>query len=539
MINTIKNTIFDVNLESFTLFAEYFIVVSALYFTVALTSIRANIWKANLQKAISECFALILLLACCLIINDDVLFFQNLSFNNSIINGPLTFFSKLVICVSSSAFFFIIADFLNDQKLVRFEYLLILLFSILGLLLLCSSFDLLTSYLSIELISLSSYLLAAFRKDSLYSVEAGLKYFVIGSISSAFFLLGTTFIYASCGSIYFIDFWDLYYNDSGYHPTVSQDLTWEGLDVIYRAICININWYCHFNFDESSYTFVKIGLVLILFSLFIKLALAPFHLWSLDVYEGSPTATVFFFAAITKLSFFIFLIRFCHMGMLEFKDEWQFYFIVIALISVFVGSVGGLTQYKLKTLLAYSSISHMGYSVLALSTGSLYGVQILLFYLVIYILSGVCTWHIFMLLKLKNPYFVTNKKYSKELADLSQLHKANPALAFGFSITMFSLAGLPPLIGFLTKFGVFLALLKENFYLVCVFAMLCSVVSTFYYIRIVKVIYFENITVGKLYYPIKTNKTILLSFFIFLLLFLFVNPSLLFLIIHAIVNNFC
>lgn len=256
-------------------------------------------------------------------------------------------------------------------------------------------------------------------------------------------------------------------------------------------------------------------------------------MWSLDVYEGSPTISTFFFSVMTKLSLFMFLIKFCYAAMAAFITEWQFYSLWVASFSLFVGSFGGLKQRKLKTLLAYSSINHMGYSLLAFSTGSFYGLKLLIIYLIVYMLSGTCIWFSFLLLKLKKR----KNKFSKELGDLSLLGKSHPALSFSLAITFFSVAGLPPFIGFLAKIGVFLVLLKEKFYFFCIIAILCSVVSTFYYIRIIKTMFFENILVGKLYYPIKSNKVWLLSFLTFLLLFLFVNPKLFFLIIHIAIES--
>ena len=285
--------------------------------------------------------------------------------------------------------------------------------------------------------------------------------------------------------------------------------------------------------DNSSFKLIKFGLLFILFSVFIKLALAPFHLWSLDVYEGSPTVATFFFSVMTKLSLFMFLVRFCYTAMPAFISEWQFYSIWIAVISVFVGSFGGLKQRKLKTLFAYSSINHTGYSLLAFSMGSFFGIKILIIYLIIYMVSGVCIWFSFLLLKLKKR---KNKK-SKELSDLSLLGKSNPALAFSLAITFFSVAGLPPFVGFITKMGVFITLLLQNFYFFCISAVLCSVVSTFYYIRIVKTMFFENTLVGKLFHSINSNKVWLLSLFTFLLVFIFVNPKLLFLIVHLALLN--
>lgn len=278
-------------------------------------------------------------------------------------------------------------------------------------------------------------------------------------------------------------------------------------------------------FDTS---FVEFGLIFILFSLFIKLASAPFHVWSLDVYEGVPISSAFFFAVLTKLSLFVLLIRLCYQSFITLKSCWQFYFLATGLLSIFVGSFGGLKEKRLKTLLAYSSISHMGYALIAFSTATFIGIQMLLLYVFIYMLSGLSIWYLLILLVLKKPR--VEDKYSKELSDLVQLKKSNLMLAIILSLSTFSIAGIPPLIGFFAKLNVFLAVVGDFFYVVGLISILCSVVSTFYYIRIVKVLYFENILVGKLYFPIKSIKTVILSVLSFLLIFLFGNPTILSLI---------
>jgi Proton-conducting membrane transporter len=275
--------------------------------------------------------------------------------------------------------------------------------------------------------------------------------------------------------------------------------------------------------SSVDYIIIDLGLSLILFSLFTKLACAPFHLWSLDVYEGSPTSSSFFFAVMTKLSVFVLLIRLCYITFHHAYESWQFYFFWVGVFSVFVGAFGGLKQRKIKTLLAYSSTTNMGYALLALGLCTKLGIEMLFFHLVIYIISGLCTWSMLLFLRLKTKRF--KNKYNKELGDLVLLQKSNPALAFALSLTMFSIAGIPPMIGFLAKMGVFLSLLQGEFYVFVIASAMFSVVATFYYIRIIKVLYFENLLVGKLYYSIKTTKTITLSILIFLLLLLFVSPS--------------
>ena len=189
---------------------------------------------------------------------------------------------------------------------------------------------------------------------------------------------------------------------------------------------------------------------------------------------------------ITKLSFFVLLLRVSYVATVKYSDVWQFYGIIIAFLSVFVGSFGGLRQRKLKTLLAYSSISHMGYALLAFSAGSGFGAEMLLFYLIIYMLSGLAMWFVILATHIYQKRYID--KISKELGDLALLRKSNPALALSLTVTMFSIAGIPPLVGFFAKIGIFLSVLHAKYYFVALFVILCSVVSTFYYIRIIKVL---------------------------------------------------
>ena len=522
-----------VALHSFTVFSEYFLSISIIYVLIVIVLITYNVYGLMLQRALSESLALVLLMTGYLAFNDDLLVLNFSSFNNSIINDYFAFFTKILICLFSAFYFLIVSNSLKEQKLISFEYLLIILFATLGLLLMCSSNDLLTAYLAIELSSLAFYILASFRKVSSYSVESGIKYFVTGAISSAFFLLGTSFIYGLTGSINFSDFHDLFECSSVYfHP---YDLFYDSWDserdelwkLIYLLMLLDIDRFPILA-ELFNYSFVEFGLTLILFSLFIKLSLAPFHLWSLDVYEGSPTSSTFFFAVITKLSLFVLLIRLCYQSFFSLKSCWQFYSLWIGVFSIFVGSFGGLKQRRLKTLLAYSSTSHMGYALIAFSTSTFIGVQMFLFYMFIYMVSGLSIWYVILLLRLKKKNF--ENKYNKELSDLALLKKSNAPLAFSLSLTMFSIAGIPPLVGFLAKMNVFLSVVGISFYFIALASILCSVVSTFYYIRIIKVLYFENLLVGKLYYPIKTTKTVILSVLIFSLVFFFFNPSILYLI---------
>lgn len=419
------------------------------------------------------------------------------------------------------------------------------LFAILGILLMCSCNDLLTAYLAIELSSLAFYILASFRKVSTYSVESGIKYFITGAISSAFFLLGSSFIYGAIGSINFDDFRSIFQISIAFMGPNGENITLDGrymfsvLAFITQdpwGILMEYPWKHSDKFVAGFFgiRFIDFGLTFILFSLFIKLALAPFHLWALDVYEGSPTNSTFFFAVITKLSIFVLLARLCFHSFVLMKSCWQFYFLWVGILSIFVGSFGGLKQRKLKTLLAYSSSSHMGYILIALSTKTFLGLQFFLFYIFIYMLSSLAVWNIILLLRLKKKE--SENKYNKELGDLVLLSKSNPMLAVFLCVIMFSVAGIPPLVGFLAKMNIFLVIISMSFYFVAFTSIICSIASTFYYIRIIKVLYFENLLVGKLYYPIYKSKTFLLSVLVFFLIYFFLNPTVLYLVSHLVIQ---
>ena len=233
-----------------------------------------------------------------------------------------------------------------------------------------------------------------------------------------------------------------------------------------------------------------------------------------------------------KLAVFVLLIRIFYSSFSGYITKWRYYIVILAVLTIVVGSFGGLEQKRLKSLLAYSSISHMGYTLIAFSTGTFEGMQTLFCYLFLYMIVGLFIWSIFLVLQLKHKYI---KKQNKDLADLNSLNKSNNILALFFSTVLLSIAGLPPMIGFLVKIGIFLVSIEASMYFVAIVSILCSVISTFYYIRLIKIMYFESSITGKLYYPIKSNISILLVCLFYFLLFLFVNPTLVYLISHKII----
>jgi len=647
-----------------SLSAELFLSCSILQFTfyAISTAYQRKAGFVILNSQVYYIGTLLIILSAFLLLNEDLLIVNSLTSNNFIINDFFSFASKFVICLTSVLFLIIVNVSFRDEPIQNnFEYVVLIIISILGLLLLCSANDLITAYLAIELHSIAFYIMAAFKRKSSYSIESGLKYFIIGALSSALFLFGSSIVYGCTGSLSFDDlqmFLSLIFTSGAQSTSIypihtvsvssihelalgSYDLAYDksllGLigvsfisvdSAMTQSIIMStsdnlIDW-CNINkfndipfsfssfdsslisltewfnismsvkdswllpqliFDsltvESSFflsnesifltllqsdvsmfsenlallnhiltsyvnievsdkinglsmlntNFILIGFMLICVSLFIKLSIAPFHLWSLDVYEGSPNVTTFFFTVIPKMALFILLMRICYISFYPiFVTNFQIYFFLLAVLSVFVGSLGGLEQRKLKTLMAYSSISHTGYLLLSFSTANLEGIQMMFYYLIIYMVSGLAFWAVYLFLRQKRSVYFN--KSNKELGDLMLLNESNPMLAFILAITLFSIAGIPPIVGFLAKVGIFLVVVKSSAYLVAVLSILFSVISTFYYIRLIKILYFENILVGKLYLPITTQKALLISILALSLIVLCIDPMLAYLLFY-------
>ena len=656
------------HLKEMSLSAELFLSCSILQFTfyAISTAYQRKAGFVILNAQVYYIGILLIVLSTFLILNEDLLIVNSLTSNNFIINDYFGFASKFVICLTSILFLTVINVSFRDEPIQNnFEYVTLVIISILGLLLLCSANDLITAYLAIELHSIAFYIMSAFKRKSSYSIESGLKYFIIGALSSALFLFGSSLIYGCTGSLSFDDLqmffssifvadsqqslfsflnslntssinelalgsYDLAHNNSllgligfsfvGLDSSLIQttivtnndglidwctankfeyvtfasslallsndcflvnvtdwfntsillkdswfftQLTLESLildsqfSTFYNTSLFNISNLDFNTFSENLMllkhiltcylileiieitdnlftlhtSLISIGFILICISLFIKLSIAPFHLWSLDVYEGSPNSTTFFFAVVPKMALFVLLMRLCYISLYQiFVVNFQLYFFLLAVLSIFVGSFGGLEQRKLKTLLAYSSISHTGYLLLSFSTANLEGMQMMFYYLIIYTVSGLVFWSVYLFLRQRRSFYFN--KSNKELGDLILLNESNPMLAIILAITLFSMAGIPPIVGFLAKLGIFSVVIKSSAYLLAVLSILFSVVSTFYYIRLIKILYFENILVGKLYMPITTQKALLISLLALLLIILCVDPMLAYLLFH-------
>jgi len=472
---------------------ELFLATSVLALIIHSVIIATNS-KYNyplINRSVSWLSVLILTLTFILLCNNTIIFSS--IFNNIFIHDNLATFSKSIILLSSIGCLLMSQDYIENYRLNSFEYYLLVLLAVLGLLLLVSSYDLISAYLAIEMQSLSFYVLASFKRNSAFSTEAGLKYFILGAFSSGLILFGSSLVYGFTGTTSFESLSDIFI---GY----DNSTVIEGSGAVQIAI-----------------VFLAVGLL-------FKLAAAPFHMWSPDVYEGAPTSSTAIFAIIPKIAVFVLFARLFQFSFYNLIESWQQIIVFSALFSVIIGSFVALKQRKMKRLIAYSAISHVGYLLIAFSTGTVEGNHALFFYLLVYMVTGLCIWSIVMSVELQNKKAYS---YNKNLSDLSILMRSNSTLAITFAVVLFSLAGVPPLAGFYAKMQVFLCSINSSMYLLATVGILSSVISTFYYIRIIKTIYFEKITHWNFYRPVNQVKSLILGSTFFLIILLFLSPNLL------------
>lgn len=477
------------------LFPEVFLATAILVLTVYASFCATTKTKPLVLQSTNKLGLLSLGLTLLLIYNSDYEL-SNIYQNTFVVD----FFSssiKSFTVVFTAICLWLTQTNLDRLKINNFEYILLILSANLGLLFLVSSNDLISLYLALEMQSLCLYVLAAAKKDSTFSTEAGLKYFILGSLSSAILLFGISMLYGLTGTT----------NFSHLSLLFSGDLL-----------------------DIECVLSIKHALVMILVAFFFKIAAAPFHMWSPDVYEGAPTSSTIFFAVVPKIALFgVFVRMFCDVFYL-FYDVYVFAAVLVALASVFVGSFGALKQKKIKRLLAYSSISHVGYMLLGFSSNSTEGFQAIFFYLAIYMITNVSLWAILVSIE-----FTDKTDRSRTLTDLVVSAKNNPALGLGGLIALFSMTGIPPLAGFSAKMFVFSTALNSSLYIVTIMAILMSVISSYYYLRLIKNLYFENLNNNTFVYPLSVPAAYIISGSTLLLLFLFFNPNLLYLVTYKMV----
>lgn len=510
------------------LFEELFIGVVLLYLITYGTIISFNVKYLHplFNKSFLNLVLLVLLLGCFLSFRGDnpLVLLQSTTFSEALLIDALSYDVKCLISIFAVLSLVLIQDYTAFTKINSFEYYVLILCSILGLLLLCTCNDFLTMFLALELQSLSFYVLASIKKRSSYSVESGLKYFVIGSVASGLFLFGVSLIYGILGTVNLLEIHEL--TLSTFFSTKEEFSNGVFLFLKHDSFfSATLDVFIH----NRIIAYAHIGFFFIFVSFFIKISIAPFHLWSPDVYENSPTSSSLFFVIMPKLSIFLVWVKLCYyssFGSLIWLKDWVF---ILILLSIFVGGVGGFEQRKLKSLFSYSSISHSAYLLMSLVFESFESLFALIAYLIIYASSGISLWGFLLLLRLKNPI---GKKQNKDLSELSLLVKSNPLICLVFVGSLFSLAGLPPLFGFLVKLNILLVAVANHYFIVALLSLLFSVISLSYYLRLIKVLVFEPVLVGQLYEPI-CSKVVIIPNFIFLMnIFLFFSPSFLYNVVY-------
>ena len=353
---------------------------------------------------------------------------------------------KILILISSLFVLNSSKNFIIENKLNKFEYPIIILLSILGMFFMVSSNDLILFYLGLELQSLSLYILASIDRDNLRSTESGIKYFVLSALSSGLLLYGCSLLYGFTGSTNF--------------DTIAEQLNTENVGAVFAMV------------------FILVGLA-------FKVSAVPFHMWTPDVYEGAPTSITSYFAVVPKVAGLALLIKFMFIPFSNILLEWQTIIIFISIASMILGAVAAMAQKNLKRLLAYSSIGHIGYALAGVATGVISGYQSAIIYISIYVIMNIGAFSCLYLLK-------KDGQYKENISDLSGISKKHPVLAISFLIILFSLAGVPPLGGFFAKFYVFVAVLEQQMYTLAIIGLVTTVMSAFYYLKIIKTIYFDD-----------------------------------------------
>ena len=476
------------------LFPECFCILCALIlcvYGVVITTSSKHAYPIALGN-IAGLSILTLFYAIFLIYNSP---FRNAVFlyHSFIIDDAASLF-KVFICCGAIASLSISLDSLRREGISAFEYCICILLSTCSMMFLVSAGDLILMYLAIELQSLCFYVLAAFKRDSEFSTEAGLKYFLLGAFSSGILLFGCCLVYGFTGGVAFSELAALYscgdlssfdsskvssglfaeYAFAAQSPFAGQ----EGLELLQNS--------------PFSWRGCELGMLFICIGLLFKLSAVPFHMWAPDVYEGSPTAVTAFFAIVNKGSFILIFFRCIFTAFYDLNLEWQTFICTCAIASMLVGSFAGLAQQRIKRLLAWSAIAHAGYLLVGSCCDTLEGVQAGVIYLVIYMVVSTSIFAVILAPIRRDG--VREMQHIKYTSDLVYLGKSHPLLAATLTISMFSLAGIPPLAGFYGKAYLFWAALNSSLYVLAVIGILTSAVSAFYYIRVVKIMYFEATT---------------------------------------------
>ena len=374
---------------------------------------------------------------------------RQLGFYGMFVTDGFAVFTKVLVLLGAAISIILALRFNEEHRIARFEFPVLVLLATTGMMLMVSANDLISLYLGLELQSLSLYVVASFNRDSVRSTEAGLKYFVLGALASGMLLYGVSLIYGFAGTTEFVALARLFAGDVA--PSAG----------------------------------LIIGLVFVTVGLAFKVSAVPFHMWTPDVYEGAPTPVTAFFSVAAKIAALALFVRFMIEPFGSLLSEWRQVVVFLSVASMVLGAVAAIAQNNIKRLMAYSSIGHVGYALIGLAAASPSGIRGLLVYMAIYLFMNLGTWAVILCMRHKGQML-------ESISDLSGLGRTQPGLALALGIFMFALAGIPPTAGFFAKLYIFIAAIEANLIGLAIIGVVASVVGAFYYLRIVKVMYFDE-----------------------------------------------
>jgi proton-translocating NADH-quinone oxidoreductase chain N len=452
------------------IYVELFLV-SAISLLLIFFVVFDYIFKYKFIMSLNILYVIILVFLLMLfLLNNTSEFFI---FDFILIEDSFSIFIQNILFVNLILYVMICIDYVFIEKIVNYEYFLLLALSILGMITMLKTNDLISLYLALELQSLAFYILSSFKIYSNFSTEAGLKYFILGSFSSGLLLLGCSLIYGFSGTTNFLD-----------------------LQLLFSQTEI----------PNNVFVGLLLGLVFITIGILFKLGVAPFHMWLPDVYDGVPTIVTALFAIIPKMVLFGLLYRLGNVFSSHEFFLWNQMYVYLSLLSIIIGTLGALYQVKVKKFLAYSAISHTGFLLIGYSSFNNFSLFATYVYILAYI---VISLNIFTLVLSLRKY--DNFLKFKKLNEFIVLFKSNPIIAINFCIILFSIAGIPPLLGFYSKFYVFLSAIKYNLYFVVFIAAFFSVIASMYYIRFIKLMFFKKIESWVFLFEINKFNSLLLS----------------------------
>lgn len=478
----LDSTIIDLDVNHFLssssflgIYLELFLIscISLLIIFFVIFDYRFK-YKLILSINISYVFILIFILMGLLLNNDN---HHYIIFNQSLVQDTFSIFIQNILIINFIFYIIISLNYIFLEKIINYEYLLLLGLSFLGMITMVKSNDLISLYLAIELQSLVFYIISSFKVYSNFSTEAGLKYFILGAFSSGILLLGCSLIYGFTGTTNFSDIYLMFYAQ---------------------------------NLPNYVFNGFSLGIIFVTVSILFKIGAVPFHMWLPDVYEGVPTIVTALFAIVPKIALFGLLYRLGASFAVYDLFFWNEFLAYIGFFSIVIGTLGALYQVKIKRLLAYSAISHTGFLLIGYSTLDFFGIYVTLIYLIVYILLSLNIFT-FLLSVRKWDNFLKLKKLNEFII----LFRSNPFLAFNFCIILFSIGGIPPLLGFYSKFFIFYSAMSSHLFYIAIFAACCSVIASMYYIRLIKLMFFKRKKYQGFLFEVTKLNSILLSITLF------------------------